>query len=285
MYAPRNPGLIEKVSPCRAERAAAADGQRLVVFAMDLLGHGKSSWLPGGYYTRGLWATQVAQTMDALRWDRCVLMGHSLGQGVVSLAAATWPHRCAGCVLIEGFGWWDAGGNAGTESDLLARDVALIDKMNARADNPKSYADIDAAVAARKAAARQVPGMYITDEVAAALVRRGTLPHSGGQVKWSHDVRIQTAVMHGMPKSEARSYMPRLPRTLLLHCDPDKTYPGIPERTATRRHLLGDRLVEHLLPESSHHLHADRPLETAALIVPWLLAEPPHSSAALVPRL
>ena len=120
--------------------------------------------------------------------------------------------------------------------------------------------------------------MFITRGPAEAIVRRGTagLGPGGalreGRVRWSHDVRIQTAVMHGMPRAEARAYLAELPRTLLLHCDPGMTYPGILERTATRRDVLAGRLEEHMLPGTSHHLHADQPREVAAIIAPWLLA-------------
>ena len=57
-------------------------------------------------YSQDGYVVCVLQVLDALGWERCVLMGHSMGQGVCSLAAGAAPQRFTAVVLIEGLGWW-----------------------------------------------------------------------------------------------------------------------------------------------------------------------------------
>lgn len=70
--------------------------------APDLRGHGES-WHPeeeSGYsfehYARDVWAL-----VDALGWDRLVLLGHSMGGMIAQVAAAQRPEALDGLVLMD----------------------------------------------------------------------------------------------------------------------------------------------------------------------------------------
>lgn len=73
------------------------------VYALDLPGHGKSSMpLAGAYTDSQASAAYVLQVMDALGLEKPVLMGHSMGGGIVAAAAVLAPERVRGLVFVDG---------------------------------------------------------------------------------------------------------------------------------------------------------------------------------------
>jgi len=73
------------------------------VYALDLPGHGKSGLPVGGPHTATPDnARTVLQCLDALDIRDAVLMGHSMGGGVVAQAAVFSPAHVRGLVLVDG---------------------------------------------------------------------------------------------------------------------------------------------------------------------------------------
>jgi esterase len=80
--------------------AAQIAGDREVV-AIDMRGFGESTWSPERNYKLDNMSADVIAVLDALGWDKAVLMGHSFG-GRVALATAGWkPERAAGLVCVD----------------------------------------------------------------------------------------------------------------------------------------------------------------------------------------
>jgi len=71
------------------------------VVAIDMRGFGESGWSPSRDYKLETLSNDLVNVLDALGWDKAVLMGHSFG-GRVCLATAGWkPERAAGLVLVD----------------------------------------------------------------------------------------------------------------------------------------------------------------------------------------
>jgi esterase len=71
------------------------------VVAIDMRGFGESSWSPQRNYKLDHMSGDVVAVLDALGWDKAVMMGHSFG-GRVVLATAGWkPERAAGLILVD----------------------------------------------------------------------------------------------------------------------------------------------------------------------------------------
>ena len=76
------------------------------VIAMTQRGHGRSDKPESGYAVADM-AADVPALLDALGIDRAIVVGHSMGSAVALHAAASYPNRVAGLVLIGGFADYD----------------------------------------------------------------------------------------------------------------------------------------------------------------------------------
>ena len=71
------------------------------VAAIDMRGFGDSTWSAERNYKLDHMSADVVAVLDALGWDKVVLMGHSFG-GRVALATAGWkPERAAGLICVD----------------------------------------------------------------------------------------------------------------------------------------------------------------------------------------
>lgn len=71
------------------------------VVAIDMRGFGDSGWSSTRDYKLETLSHDVIAVLDALGWDKAVLMGHSFG-GRVCLATAGWkPERAAALILVD----------------------------------------------------------------------------------------------------------------------------------------------------------------------------------------
>jgi len=71
------------------------------VVAIDMRGFGESTWSPTRDYMLETMSNDVINVLDALKWNKAVLMGHSFG-GRVCLATAGWkPERAAALICVD----------------------------------------------------------------------------------------------------------------------------------------------------------------------------------------
>src|SRR4051794_22626280 len=94
------------------------------VVAPDLRGHGASG-APSGtdQYTLKSFASDVVALVDALGWDRLVLLGHSMGGMIAQLAALELgPSRLEGLVLMD----TSHGPIGGIDTELVATGKAIV---------------------------------------------------------------------------------------------------------------------------------------------------------------
>jgi pimeloyl-ACP methyl ester carboxylesterase len=100
-------------------------GQRRVV-ALDLPGHGQSDpWHSPSDVSIDMYRDAVGTVCANLEIERAVLLGHSMGVLVALAAAAAWPERVAGLVLVNGGARLPV---SATVFDWLATDFARFGK-------------------------------------------------------------------------------------------------------------------------------------------------------------
>lgn len=72
------------------------------VVALDLSGHGLSAHR-SAHATYNIWddLPQIAEVLDQLGWDSCVLLGHSRGAIIATLFAAILPEKVRGLIALD----------------------------------------------------------------------------------------------------------------------------------------------------------------------------------------
>lgn len=226
----------------------------------DLPGHGRSAHLPHGVeYTAANAIAYVLEIADALGWTRFCLLGHSMGAGIASLAAAAAPARIEALVAIEALG--GLAENAGNTASRLRQAIAQRRALAGKA--LRVFPDLAMPVRARMLA------NHLDEDCARLLVERGIRPVEGGLV-WSSDPRLTLPTSIRMTEAQIDDLVAAIEcPTQVIYADPPQTY--FPE--ALRRHRAS--LLAHgelaVIP-GGHHLHMETPEPVAAVIARFLAA-------------
>ena len=158
------------------------DRFRLIV--PDVRGHGESAWSPDGAYQYADQAGDVGALVDALRLDRFILIGTSMGGIIAMTYAGAHPERLAGLVLN------DIGPDVEDGSKRITSMVG---------SRPDSFATLDDAIAWRRQASPVTASRSAEDqrELALGVLRQD----AAGAWVWKMDpAYIQQRVQHGPPR-------------------------------------------------------------------------------------
>jgi pimeloyl-ACP methyl ester carboxylesterase len=161
------------------------DRFRLIV--PDVRGHGESAWSPDGAYQYADQASDLGALVDALRLDRFVLIGTSMG-GIIAMAyAGEHPERLHRLVIN------DIGPDAEVGSQRITQAVG---------SRPESFATLDEAMAYRRSVSPIVAGRTAEDqrELALGVLRQ----QPDGRWVWKMDpAYIRQRVDKGPPPRPA----------------------------------------------------------------------------------
>lgn len=234
-------------------------GLRLV--ALDLPGHGHSSHAPPGVlYPFVDYVAAVHQVVAALGWDRLSLIGHSLGAGVTSIFAGTFPTLVERLVLIEGLGPLSEDPKHAPER--LAKSV--LEQADKHARDRAVYASREIVERRLLATASKMKPASV-----ATLLDRGLVEVDGG-VSWRSDAVLRMASRLRLSEAQVLAFLQAIAcPTLLLRGE--SGYSFVPDVTSTRVAAVSDVEVQTL--PGGHHLHLDAPEPAAAAIAAFLDTE------------
>lgn len=224
--------------------AALLPGIRLA--AIDLAGHGYSSHRPPGVpYHFVDFIPDVLAAADALGWERFALLGHSMGGGIASLIAASFPERVMRLAMIEGLG--PPTSHTADAPDHLRKSVA---QMHALRSKPAiTYPTVEAAIQARC----QSGGLSWA--AARCLVERGLRELHGGFM-WRTDPRLRFVSPLYLSEEQILAYMERITAPALLLCAANGYL--VERRYMQERYArLGSLQVR--IIEGGHHPHLEHP--------------------------
>ncbi len=243
----------------------AAQLPMLDLVMIDLPGHGFSDHLPlTTPYTTPQAIVHTLAIADALGWERCVLLGHSMGAAIASLVAAVAPERVQALVSIEALG-----GLAAPAEETVQRLRSFV-RAAATLDGKQLRVFPDLATPVR---ARMMVNQ-LSETSARLLVERGVKPVSGGWT-WRSDPRLMLPTAVRMTEAQVRDVVSAIQcPAQVIYATPAQAYYPEPERSQ-RAALLPDGRLDSL--PGHHHVHMDQPAPVAAIIERFIAGLPDDS--------
>lgn len=243
-----NSASFERLAPLLPE---------LHLVALDLAGHGRSQHRhPGVVHHFIDWAPEVVAAADKLGWENFALIGHSMGAGISTLIAGTFPERIHKLVLLEGAGPLAA--DAAMAPTQLAK--ALEDEARAAEASPRIFPNMEAAVAAR------LRDSDLDTEAARLLVERGSEETEDG-VRFTHDPRLRTRSRVRLTENQVLAFLSAITCPVLAV----RALQGwpFPEDLVMAR-LKTIQKLETAEVEGGHHVHLTHPERVAPVINEFL---------------
>lgn len=229
---------------------------------VDLPGHGFSGHLPPTTpYTTPHAIVQALAIIEALGWERCVLLGHSMGAAIASLVAAVAPERVQALVSIEALGGLSA--PAGETLQRLRAHVDAVRKLEGK--QLRVFPDLAAPVRARMMVNQ------LSEGSARLLIERGVKQVDGGW-SWRSDPRLMLPTAVRMTEEQVGDVLDAIRCPVqVIYATPAQAYFPEPERSQRVARLADARLAT--LP-GHHHVHMDEPGAVAAIISRFLAGLP-----------
>jgi pimeloyl-ACP methyl ester carboxylesterase len=221
--------------------------------AVDLAGHGRSRHRHPSVIRHFVdWAPEVVAVADELGWTNFSLIGHSMGAGISTLVAGTFPGRVRKLVLLEGAGPLAA--DASKAPAQLA--LALEDEARASTASPRIFPDLDSAIEAR------LRDSDLDRESTRLLVERGSEPVDGG-VQFTHDPRLRTRSRTRLTENQVLAFLSAITCPVLAL----RALQGwpFPEDIVMARLAVIQKL-ETAEIEGGHHVHLTHPERIAPVI-------------------
>ena len=227
----------------------------LNLVALDFPGHGYSGHRPLGIKYHYLdYIADVISVVDALKWERFNLIGHSLGAGVASMTAGTFVDRVEKLVLLEGIAPMTR--DPIQSPDYLARSVSQMRTLATK--KTPLYKGKEEIIQARA----KVGDM--TRQSVEVLVERGIVILDEG-VTWRSDPRLRVGSPSYLMEEQIEAFLDRVEAdTLLIIAESglfsDKQH--LQKRSGRIKNLQQVDVV------GGHHVHLDDP----AVVAPHLLS-------------
>jgi pimeloyl-ACP methyl ester carboxylesterase len=218
------------------------------IVAPDLRGHGDSDWAIGGSYSITDHVLDVGQLLNALPQQPAVLIGHSLGAGVVLQRAGVFPGAVKAVIAIEGLG---PPGAMLRETPAHERMEHWVSDMLALAQRkPREYSTIEQAMARMKEA-----NPHLSPALAHHLTIYGVRRNENGSFSWKYDNYTRATSPYLFNLKDAMEIWSRV-RVPTLLVRGDASWAGDWERDGRLDAFRDAELVT--IPGAGHWVHHDR---------------------------
>lgn len=234
------------------------------LLALDFAGHGFSSHRPASsryYFPENLFDVDAA--LDVLGWEKCHLIGHSMGGGIAAGLAAAVPERVDRLVSL------DAVGILTLPADKAARQLRLSMKsVRKNSSFLRPYESVEEAMQARQKAS-------VISREAARLICERALEHTGDYYQWRTDPRLNWRSPWLLTDEQILDILSAVRAPMLAITSPSLIDFVGAEMLRKRLDAIAD--CTHITNEGDHHFHMEQPATIGELITKFLL--PPGSKS------
>ena len=227
------------------------------VVALDFAGHGKSDHRPpASRYYFSEYVYDLDASLDQLEWDRCHIIGHSLGGGMGSQYAAAMPERVERLVMLDTIG-------VITRSPQETASQLRLSIKSVRSDRSflRPYQSVNEAVSSRQRKSE------LSTDATRLLVERA-LEHVGSHYQWRTDPRLNWRSPLLMTIEQALSVLNHISAPTLTITTPAIT--DFLGQEAFDLRLAAIKHCEHHHLEGHHHIHMESPQLLSGIITPFL---------------
>lgn len=229
--------------------------------ALDFPGHGHSGHRhPSARYYLVDYLYDVDAALDALGWESCHLVGHSLGAAVSSLYAAAAPERVRSVVMIDALGPMSESPDTG--ASRLQRSLRSVREGPRRR---KAYASVEEMIGAR---------IKVNSDLSpesARLICERSIRQAGDHFEWTNDPALYWVSPVLLTELQIHEYLQHIKAGVLtLTATPYAPYVNeekVKSRTTAIPH------GRHLTVEGHHHFHMDQPETIARLVKEFILEQ------------
>lgn len=224
------------------------------VVAVDLPGHGLSGHWPDHQHYH-LWAgvEDVEHILDALEWQHCHVVGHSMGAAIATLYAGTFPHRLRSLTLIEAIG--PMAGEISTAPERLAQAIVSLKKHK---PEQKARHDTQGFIHARMNGP-----LKLKADSAQKIVERGLVKTEQGY-EWSNDKRLRYTSMMRLPEDVIVSFIRSITCPVLGVFATDGLF-TVKQVDARWQSIASEQQLQWLA--GGHHLHLDGDVDVIAQLI------------------
>ena len=232
----------------------------LDLVALDLIGHGHSDHRhPSAnyYFMENLPDVDVA--LDALGWESCHLVGHSMGGAIASLYAAAAPERVRSLVMLDALGPFNEPANK-----YVTRLRKALRSSRAAVRRKRSYASIDEMIKHRQT------NTDLADEPTRMICERSA-KRVDNHYEWTNDPALHWVSPILMTEEQALEYLAGItvPALSLI------ATPFASVISETRYHARTAAMPNgrHELLAGDHFFHINQAEKTAGIILPFILEQ------------
>ena len=259
---------------------------RLYIVAIDWPGHGHSQYL-GSAYGYPLMSTFgfIFEVLDKLSWDKCYLLGHSMGGFLSTLAAGIIPDRFLGVILLDMIVPYTMSVSASDKVDrvklynkyydfpslrLISEKESHVSLNRKYVNNytkisskpPRYHKNIDALVRAKSMKSQS------SKKISQAIMERNMIKKPQGYVVRS-DRRLNLYnALWTIDRGDFLSYLKEITAPLLILIDKDRVNNNYFKLWRKQMKFIKNKTVNYKM-KGGHYLHAHYPEETAEEIINW----------------
>lgn len=235
-------------------------GQEFQVAAVDLPGHGRSSWrgVEGSYHFID-WVDAVLRIGEALGWQEYSLLGHSMGAAISALVAPMSEGRVRRAVFLDGLGPWSL------EAPDVVRQFrkALVQERLIEGRQGRRYESQEEMIEALGGPRRDLSAPKLR-----LLLARMVGQDEDGRWFFSYDRRLQAASRLRLTEEQVLAFLGAIDCPVLL-VRPDQGWPM--DKAMVKRRLAAIRDLEVVNVEGGHHVHLEAPDRVADAVREFLM--------------
>ncbi|KYM86194.1 putative serine hydrolase [Atta colombica] len=237
------------------------------VLAIDLPGHGLSSWLPPGFmYSELIYFLLIKRIKRYFGWEKIKVMAHSLNAMTIYWYAATFPMELQYVIALDFFKFVSI--STSIHTPIFRNAVDAFFKLEEDYVQP-SYTQSEI----MKKISTGLYMLNLDESSTKILMTRGVMQKEDGMYVVNRDPRMRVIPIHNMVSSEQVEEYAKFITCPYLIIKGDINFYGEDRelfyKTLEIMRATNDTVQFEIL-SATHHLHLTHPKDTAAIINPFL---------------